>query len=69
MKRLEDKEDCEAKSCEAWAGIQDLLERLWWSRIWVYQEAAAPTKNAAALSSGFLEIKFDKAFAVNQYSF
>jgi hypothetical protein len=34
------------------AGIQDLLTRPWWTRIWVYQEATAPSRGRSLVHCG-----------------
>jgi Heterokaryon incompatibility protein (HET) len=40
-------------------GIQDILSRPWWTRIWVYQEATAPAKRESTLCCGKNYTSFD----------
>jgi hypothetical protein len=53
-------------SNSVWKGIQDMLDRPWWSRIWVYQEATAPAKNGSIVFCGPRSIDFDKILTVNK---
>src|ERR1700761_8521044 len=49
-----------------WAGIMDMLERPWWSRIWVYQEATAPTEGGSVVCCGPYSIAFQIVLTVNR---
>ena len=53
-------------SNSVWKGFQDILDRPWWSRIWVYQEATAPAKNGSIVFCGPRSIDFDKILTVNK---
>lgn len=39
-------------------GIRDILQRSWWKRIWVYQEATAPAKGESLVVCGSQHIGF-----------
>ncbi|KAK1749907.1 heterokaryon incompatibility protein-domain-containing protein [Echria macrotheca] len=47
-------------------GIQEIMSRPWWSRIWVYQEATAPCAAGARVRIGPHDISFDTVLTVNQ---
>lgn len=51
----------------AWAGIQDLFNRPWWTRVWVYQEATAPARNGRLVLCGSHTIDFAKVLAFNAF--
>ncbi|KAK5684751.1 hypothetical protein LTS10_002825 [Elasticomyces elasticus] len=51
---------------DTWAGIHDLLERPWWSRIWVYQEATAPTRHNKIVHCGPYSIAFDELLVADK---
>ena len=52
---------------ESWkAGIQDILSRPWWSRIWVYQEATAPCVSGTQVLIGPHHMPLDVVLTVNQ---
>jgi Heterokaryon incompatibility protein (HET) len=51
---------------EVWEGIQDLLQRPWWSRIWVYQEATAPAKNGSTVFCGTHSLRLEKLLTINK---
>jgi hypothetical protein len=51
---------------QTWPAISDLLERPWWSRIWVYQEATAPAKYGSVVFCGSHSIDFEKVLAINK---
>jgi len=53
-------------SDDTWAGIRDLLERPWCSRIWVYQDATAPTRHGGIVHCGPYTITFKKLLVVNK---
>ncbi|ORY14944.1 heterokaryon incompatibility protein-domain-containing protein [Clohesyomyces aquaticus] len=44
---------------EALDGIQDLLARPWWTRIWVYQEATAPARRGSRVYCGKHQVDFE----------
>jgi len=48
------------------AGLQEILSRPWWSRIWVYQEATAPCKSGAEVIIGPHHMPFDALLTVHQ---
>lgn len=51
---------------DTWAGIHDLLERPWWSRIWVYQEATAPTRHSKTVHCGPYTVTFNELLVANK---
>ena len=47
-------------------GIRDVLERQWWTRIWVYQESTAPARNKSVVVCGSNLIQFEIILAYNR---
>ncbi|KAK0620818.1 heterokaryon incompatibility protein-domain-containing protein [Immersiella caudata] len=47
-------------------GMEHIFSNPWWSRIWVYQEATAPTKRATRVLIGKYEIPFQTILAVGE---
>jgi hypothetical protein len=59
-------EDAEASAKAKWTAIQDIFKRPWWTRIWVYQEATAPTRRGSLVFCGQHSISFNMVLVVNR---
>jgi hypothetical protein len=50
----------------AWDGIQDIYDRPWWTRAWVYQEATSPSQQGTMLMCGGHTLPFKAALVASK---